>query len=106
MPPAPDQSHANFLLALIKHTPGKPDLASLSTALNLKPSATSMRITRLRKKMADPNSAVSTLDIEFLESLVRYSGGKTDLKGVAEECGLKISAVSMRITRMKRKWKI
>jgi len=106
MSPIPDQSHATFLLAMIKHTPGKPDLTSLSAALNLKPAATSMRITRLKKKMTDPNSAVSTLDIEFMESLVRYSTGKTDLRGVAEDCGLKVGAVSMRVTRLKKKWKM
>ena len=104
--PPQDQSHATFLLALLKHTPGKPDINSLSAALNLKPGATSMRITRLKKKFTDPNSAVSNLDIEFLENLVRYSKGKTDLRGVAEECGLKVGAVSMRVTRLKRKWRM
>lgn len=74
--------------------------------MNLKPGATSMRITRLKKKMSDPNPVVSTSDIEFMESLVRYSAGKTDLRGVAEECGLKVGAVSMRVTRLKRKWKM
>lgn len=35
---------------------------------------------------------------------MRCSDGKTDIKGLAQECGLKMGAVSMRLTRLRKKW--
>jgi hypothetical protein len=99
-------SHVEFLMAIIKHTTnGKPNLPALSKALNLNPSATSMRMTRLKKKLASGETIkITSKDTEFLENVVKYSEGKTDLKGLAQDCGLKAGAVSMRLTRLRKKW--
>lgn len=62
-----------------------------------------MRITRLKRKLAQPTAKVELKDLQFLQKMVEFGAGKTDLKGVAAELGLKVSAVSMRLTRLRKK---
>ena len=61
-------------------------------------------MTHLKRKLAQ--FAVGGLksakvdELEFLLKVVELSGGKTDLKALASELGLKVSAASMRLTRL------
>jgi hypothetical protein len=96
------KSNAKFLLLVLKYTSSKPDISALADAINLTPAATSMRITRLKQKLEQ--SRFDGHDMHFLEKLIEYSGGKVDLKGVAEEMGMKVTAISMRMTRLRKKF--
>ena len=40
----------------------------------------------------------------FLLKVVEMGGGKTDIKGLAGELGMKLSAVNMRMTRLRKKF--
>lgn len=62
-----------------------------------------MRITRLKRKLAQTDTKVTTKDWEFFAKVWQFSGGKVDLKAVSEELGLNVSAVSMRVTRLRKK---
>ena len=103
-----NQAQAEFLFSVIKYTPAKVNTRELAAALNLTVGATNMRMVRLRRKLAQSaagaNSAVKPDDLEFLMKVLEFSGGKTDLKGLAEEWGLRLSAASMRLTRLRKKF--
>jgi hypothetical protein len=100
------QQQAEFLFAVLKHTPTKLNTRHLAAQLNLKVGATNMRMTRLKKKLAASAGVkgVKAEDLDFLLKVVEMGGGKTDIKGLAEELGMKYSAVNMRLTRMRRKF--
>jgi len=101
-----ETSNIQFLTALFNHTNHtKSNLHLLSHALNLTPGATSMRLTRLKQKLAKGDTTkISARDTTFLEAVLRSLGGKTDLRGVAAECGISVGAASMRFTRLRKKW--
>src|SRR5271170_5049854 len=101
-----DQSQAKFLLIVLKHTPMKINARHLSTALNISLGATTMRLTRLRRKLARNDYTVQANDMEFLLRALEFCGGKVNIKDLAEETGLKVGAVSMRLTRLRRKYGI
>ena len=62
-------------------------------------------MTRLKRKLAQPGTkGVKAEDLGFLFKVVELSGGKADLKGLAGELGLKSSALSMRLTRLRKKF--
>jgi hypothetical protein len=94
--------HAVFLAAVVTHNPSKPNIVQLSAALDLTPAATSMRFSRLKKRLdrGRPNAN----DVAFLEKIVQYTDGKTDTRKVGQEVGLTPAAVSMRLTRLRKKW--
>jgi hypothetical protein len=56
--------------------------------------ATHMRVARLKKKLEV--NCFDGHDLHFLEKMLEYSDGKTDLRGVAGELGMKVPAVRMR----------
>ena len=97
------QANANFLFVVLRHTPLKYNLRALADSLGLTPAATTMRITRLKRKLTQPTAKVELKDERFFQKMIEFGSGKTDLKGVAAELGLKVSAVSMRLTRLRKK---
>ena len=62
-----------------------------------------MRITRLKKKLAQQHGKVESKDLQFLEKMVEFCGAKTDIRALAAELGLKPGTVSMRLTRLRKK---
>jgi hypothetical protein len=100
------KAQAEFLFLVLKHSPDKVNIRHLSAACDLSVPATSMRVTRLKKKFENENGAstVEAKDLEFLERMVEFSGGKTDVKALAAEVGLKPSAVNMRLVRLRKKF--
>jgi DNA-binding MarR family transcriptional regulator len=99
-----EKAHAEFLFAILRHSSLlKYDLRQLADHLQITPAATSMRITRLKRKLAKPTPDIEGKDIVLLEKLVEFSGIKPDIRGLAKELGLKPSAVSMRLTRVRKK---
>jgi Myb-like DNA-binding domain len=92
-----------FLVALLRHTNLNIRPQELAAAMNLTPGAASMRLVRLRKKLASSETMVAK-DVGFLLKLVELAGGKgTNFRGLADEMGLKVPAVRMRITRLRKK---
>jgi hypothetical protein len=65
-----------------------------------------MRISRRKKKFerGDGVCTVEEKDLEFLSKVVEFSGGKTDVKALAADIGLKPTAVYMRLVRMRKKF--
>ena len=65
-----------------------------------------MRMVRLKKKLAAPAGVkgVKAEDLEFLLKVVEMGGGKTDIKGLAGELGMKVGAVNMRLVRLRKKF--
>src|SRR5947207_4058415 len=98
-----DQSQTEFIFTILKHSSIKLKTRDLSAALNLTPAATTMRMTRLKRKLAQSNSKVTTKDLEFFAKVWEFSGGKVNLKAVSEELGLNVGAVSMRVSRLRKK---
>jgi len=100
------QQQAEFLFAVLRHTPTKVNTRDLAAQLNLTVGATTMRMTRLKRKLAQPagTKAVKAEDLGFLFKVVEMAGGRTDLKGLTGELGLKSSAVSMRLTRLRKRF--
>ena len=100
------KAQAEFLFAVLKHSPVKVNIRYLSAACDLSVPATSMRLTRLKKKFENEDGVgtVEAKDLEFLERMVEFSGGKTDVKALAAEMGMKPSAVSMRLIRLRKKF--
>ena len=100
------QQQAEFLFAVLKHTPTKLNTRDLAAKLNLKVGATNMRMTRLKRKLAAPAGikGVKAEDLGFLLKVVEMGGGKTDIKGLAGELGMKVGAVNMRMTRLRKKF--
>ena len=96
-----EKSQAEFLFAVIKHSPKKVNIRHLSAALNLTVGATNMRMTRLKRKMLANDCKVKAGDLEFLESVFEINEGKTDIKKLAAELGINAGAVSMRLTRLR-----
>jgi DNA-binding MarR family transcriptional regulator len=96
------ETQAHFLMLVLKHTPSKPKIHDLAAAVNLTTAATSMRITRLKHRLEE--NRFEAKDLPFLEKLIQYSGGTTNTKAVAEELGMKPSAISMRLTRLRKKF--
>jgi hypothetical protein len=93
-------SQEQFFFAVFKYTP-KINRRALAESLNLTPGATTMRFTRLYKKLA--NGTVDSKDLVFCKRALEFSMG-TDVKAVATETGMKVGAVRMRLTRMHRKF--
>jgi hypothetical protein len=98
-----EQSQTQFVFTILKYTTLKLNTRHLSAALNLTPAATTMRMTRLKRKLAQTDAKVMSKDWEFFVKVWEFSGGKVDLKAVAGELGLNVAAVSMRITRLRKK---
>jgi predicted transcriptional regulator len=97
------ETQAHFLLQVLKFTPTI-NIPALAEKLNLSTAATSMRITRLKKKAADNRCDGQGQDFAFLAKVLECSNGKIDFKGLAEAVGMNNSAVRMRLTRLRRKF--
>jgi hypothetical protein len=95
------KEQADFLFTVLKHTTLNLNVRHLSAACDLSLGATQMRMTRLRRKLEKGNA--EDADLEFLEKVWEFSGGKTDVKGLASELGLKTGAVSMRLSRLRKR---
>jgi transposase-like protein len=89
-------------MLVLKHTPSKPNVRDLAAAMNLTPAATRMRITRLKCRLEE--NRFEGNDLPFLEKLIQYSGGTTNIKAIAEEMGMNPSAIRMRLTRLRKKF--
>jgi hypothetical protein len=101
------QAQAEFLFAVIKHIPAKVNTRHLAAALNLTVSAATMRMTRLKRKLAQSVGGPKSVredELDFLLKVVELSGGKTDWKALESELGLKESAARMRLTRLRKKF--
>jgi hypothetical protein len=97
------KEQAEFLFAVLKHTTLNLNVRHLSAACDLSLGATQMRMTRLRRKLKRGHAKIEEADLEFLEKVWDFSEGKTDVQGVASELGMKSGAVSMRLSRLKKK---
>jgi DNA-binding CsgD family transcriptional regulator len=93
-----------FLLSVLKHNKTKVNCRQLAAALDLSIGATNMRLVRLRRKLAGNQTTVTPTELEFVQRVLEFSGGKTDNKAVANELGLKEGAVNMRLVRLRKKY--
>jgi hypothetical protein len=95
------KEQADFLFTVLKHTTLNLNVRHLSAACDLSLGATQMHMTRLRRKLEKGNA--EDADLEFLEKVWEFSGGKTDIRGLASELGLTTGAVSMRLSRLRKR---
>lgn len=95
------KEQADFVFTALKHTTLNLNVRHLSATCGLSLGATQMRMTRLRRKLEKGDA--EDADLEFLEKVWEFSGGKTDVKGLASELGMTTGAVSMRLSRLRKR---
>jgi hypothetical protein len=83
-----EQSQTQFLFTILKYTTLKLNTRHLSAALNLTPAATTMRMTRLKRKLAQTDAKVMSKDWEFFVKVWEFSGGEGGFESCCGRVGI------------------